>query len=250
MSYGRDHEPPFVERRRMSRSGIMCSECGKSDVPSVVVFNVTAAGSEENYDGEHSVCRACLENALAMFNDPNLVKTKTPLSAAEKAARAFATDKHGYQKYDSGTEPYVVHLAEVRDVAVEFGWTSTEMLLGAWLHDVLEDTTVTPSEFVEEFGSDVGALVWTVTGVGKNRKERNESTYKKMVEYPVAIPLKLADRIANARASKQTSPDSLFEMYRREYHTSFKDRLQRASGMDPRTVAMWKTLDELFGVAS
>lgn len=245
MSY--DHDSPFVERRRMSRYGyIKCSECGKSDIPSVVVFNVTAVGSEENYDGEHSVCRTCLSKALAMLDDPDLVKTKTPLSQPEKAARAFAMKAHGAQKYDSGTEPYVVHLAEVRDVVVEFGWTTTEMLLGAWLHDVIEDTGHSLIAVAEEFGGIVAKYVWAVTGVGKNRKERNEDAYKKMVEYPVAIPLKLADRIANVRASKQTSPDTLFEMYRREY-PAFKNRLEPAGGAHPRTIAMWKALDELLG---
>jgi guanosine-3',5'-bis(diphosphate) 3'-pyrophosphohydrolase len=240
-------DPPTLKRRgRGSTTAFYwCDECGNSNVPGLVTFNVVAAGPEENYDGTHSVCKACLENALAMFNDPNLVKTATPLSPSEIAARAFATRAHGYQKYDSGTEPYVLHLAEVRDVVVEFGYGTTELLASAWLHDVIEDTTHVVEEIKAQFGETVANLVWAVTGRGVNRKARNEDAYTKMVENPGSIPLKLADRIANARASKQTSPDALFEMYKRE-HPIFKGRLERASGTDPRTVAMWRTLDQIF----
>ncbi len=241
-----------IERRGRSanRFGYACDECGKRDVAALVTFDVVAAGPEDNYDGEHSVCKACLEKALAMFSNPDLVATKTPLGPEEKPARAFATKMHDGQKYDSGTEPYVVHLTEVRDTLVEFGWQDdTDLLIGGWLHDVVEDTSASPSLVMQEFGARVANLVWAVTGQGKNRVERNGNAYQKMVSYPEAIPLKLADRLANARASKQTSPDKLFEMYRREYPT-FRAILEPAGGTDPRTVAMWKALDEILGTAS
>ena len=228
--------------RRRGRSAIpspsyVCYECGVI-APALVTVD------------SNPICKKCVEKALAMFSDPELVATKTPLSAEEKAARAFATKVHGDQKYDSGTEPYVVHLAEVRDVLVEFGWDGVELLVSAWLHDAVEDTKTGAGDIAGEFNARVAKLVWAVTGLGGSRKERNEDAYKKMVEYPDSIPLKLADRLANARASKQTSPDALFEMYKREHHASFKDRLQRAGGVDPRTVAMWKALDDIFGAAT
>jgi hypothetical protein len=248
MSYPFPHEPPTIERRgREARSRCKCDECEREDARAVVVFNVVAAGSEENYDGTHSVCRRCLENALAMLSDPDLVKTRTPLTNSEHAARKLATEAHGFQKYDSGTEPYVVHLAEVRDVLVEFGWGGdTELLVAAWLHDIVEDTRVTRASIEEQFGGRVGKLVWSVTGEGKTRRERNEDAYAKMVEHPDSIILKLADRIANARASKQTSPDDLFLMYKSE-HEAFKGRLHPDSSLVPRKDAMWVTLDRIYG---
>lgn len=242
---------PTIERRgRSEAASHSCDECEKSDMPALVTFHVT-----ERYNGDfdaggtHSVCKACLEKALAMFSDPDLVTTKTPLTPSEVGARAFATRAHKDQKYDSGTEPYVLHLAEVRDVLVEFGYGTTELLVSAWLHDVLEDTTHVAEEIKAQFGETVANLVWAVTGRGVSRKVRNEDAYKKMIEHPPSIILKLADRIANARASKQTSPDALFEMYRRE-HPIFKASLEHASGMDSRTISMWKTLDEIFGTSS
>jgi hypothetical protein len=252
MSY-RDHAPPTVCRReRGDRSYLRCDECERTDVPVVVTFNVVAAGSEDNYDGEHSVCRTCLEKALAMLSDPVLIRTKTVASPKEDLARAFATQVHADQKYDSGTEPYVVHLAEVRDVLVEFGWQANapsyelDLLVSAWLHDVLEDTDISFSEIHEKFGLKVADLVWAVTGVGGSRKARNEDAYEKMRSLPVAIPLKLADRIANARASKQTSPNKLYAMYRSEY-VDFYGRLWPSTNPDDRSSRMWVALDLLLG---
>ena len=48
-------------------------------------------------------------------------------------------------------------------------------------------------------GVHVADLVWAVTGVGANRKERNQSIYDKIKNYPMAAVLKTADRIADLR---------------------------------------------------
>jgi hypothetical protein len=249
MSY-LDHVPPKVRRRSRTKDepiGHKCDECERRDAPSLIEFHVVTAGSEDNYDRTHRVCRACLEKSLAMLSDPAFVQTRTVTSGEEDLARVFATSVHADQKYDSGTEPYVVHLAEVRDVLVEFGWSyNSDLLVSAWLHDVLEDTAVKSDEIHLKFGERVVRLVWAVTGVGGSRKARNEDAYGKMTSYPESIPLKLADRIANARASKQTSPDRLFEMYRGEY-PGFRERLKPHSETDARSERMWAELDALLG---
>jgi hypothetical protein len=240
-------KPPTIVRRSRHRDLFYgCDECCRIDVPALVEFNYSLPGDGTDvWHGTHSVCKACLEKAVAMFSDPALVRTRTPLGAEERDARVFATMMHGNQKYDSGTEPYVVHLAEVRDVLVEFDWHEPELLVSAWLHDVVEDTHLVVGHIGFEFGKIVEDLVWAVTGRGENRAERNEDAYKKMTSHPGAIPLKLADRLANARASKQTSR-VLFEMYKRE-HPAFKARLEPASATsDPRVALMWRALDEIF----
>ena len=166
--------------------------------------------------------------------------------AAEYHARSFATRAHEGQKYGLG-EPYAVHLEDVRNILVEFGFGGEEdgdYLVGAWLHDVLEDTE-TSQEFLQQtFGTHATAMVWAVTGRGDNRRERNEDAYKKMVAYPDAIPLKLADRLSNGRNSKRDKLD-LFGMYKGEY-PSFRARLKPASKPDWRTADMWQSLDKLF----
>jgi (p)ppGpp synthase/HD superfamily hydrolase len=182
----------------------------------------------------------------------NVVATKTPLFPFEREIRSFAEKMHGDQKYDSGTTPYVLHLAAVRDAVIEFGFGPLDDALGesyvaaAWLHDVVEDTEVTLADVSRLFGEATAILVWDVTGVGNNRKERNESAYQKMTKRPSSIPLKLADRICNTRASQITSPDKLFPMYVSEYPT-FRTRLRGISiEFASKCLPMWRELDEVL----
>ena len=158
----------------------------------------------------------------------------------EQVARGFAEGAHGDQKY--GKKPYVTHLAAVRAVLGEFGFKDENLRVASWLHDVLEDTKITPAQLELAFGSTVTHLVWAVTGIGKNRKERTENAYDKMTDYPRAIPLKLADRIANGRASVKDNP-SLLAMYRKEY-AGFRAKLYRLS--EEEEAPMWAELDRLF----
>jgi (p)ppGpp synthase/HD superfamily hydrolase len=100
-----------------------------------------------------------------------------------------------------------------------------------------------------KFGPHVTNLVWAVTGVGKNRKERNECAYGRMEQLPEALILKLADRIANAEACAKTR-DHRLEMYQREY-PGFKARLERlGSTIDAKPVAelMWARLDQTLAI--
>src|SRR4051794_30356155 len=91
----------------------------------------------------------------------------------DRVARDYAIQKHEGQLY--GTEPYSVHLAAVREVLRWAGFEDGHPLAtAAWLHDIVEDTAATREDVAARFGDDVAALVWAVTGVGANRKERNE----------------------------------------------------------------------------
>ena len=184
-------------------------------------------------------------------------------AALEARAKEFAIAAHGDQKYGRN-EPYAVHLASVRDILVEFGWDdglivwdtlaasldvttprAGDMLVAAWLHDVIEDTDATRGTLEREFGPSVASLVWAVTGRGKNRKERNADAYRKLAAFPAAIPLKLADRLSNVRNSKRDKLE-FFDMYEGEY-PAFRAALAPACAPDPRTARMWYALDKLLG---
>lgn len=155
----------------------------------------------------------------------------------EQKAREFAERVHGDQRY--GDQPYVTHLAAVRAVLADFGFGG-DLGVAAWLHDAIEDTETSRERIIERFGDEVAGLVWAVTGIGKNRKERTACAYEKMRALPQAIILKLADRIANVEASAKTSP-RLLDMYRKEW-ASFQEALSVASPSDPQVVAMWERL--------
>lgn len=152
-------------------------------------------------------------------------------------ARMFAYEAHREQRY--GSEPYHVHLEEV--VAnLQTVTDDPEVLAAGYLHDTIEDVpTVTTDTLHAMFGSRVAELVWAVTGIGKNRKERVANALAKLAVTPDAVTIKLADRLANARRSLANSPDK-YRMYQKE-HGAFRDHL--AGRGDPR---LWAALDEVF----
>jgi (p)ppGpp synthase/HD superfamily hydrolase len=130
----------------------------------------------------------------------------------------------------------------VRDVLRWAGFEDGHPLaIAAWLHDTVEDTGATREDVAARFGDDVAALVWAVTGIGKNRKERNEDAYAKIRAYPQAATLKLADRIANVEASANV-PDKL-AMYRNEW-PAFRVALE-GIGLP----SLWERLERALGVA-
>lgn len=157
-------------------------------------------------------------------------------------ARALATHWHANQKY--GNEPYTIHLAAVESILREFGHGDNEELLAAaWLHDIIEDTKCPLELLAVSLPIYVLALVDAVTDrSGKNRAERHALTYPRIARILDAVTLKLADRIANVRASVERRPD-LLKMYRGEY-AEFQ-KILHAFG-DQRNVSMWVALSSLL----
>ena len=142
-----------------------------------------------------------------------------PLYSTELRAREFAVVHHGEQKY--GGEPYVVHLDAVRQVLCDIGFTGDIVLVAAYLHDVEEDTKATREQIRDAFGERVEKIVWSVSGFGRNRKERKADAFGKMralegADAEYATNLKLADRISNAESCLRNREHSLAQMYRSE----------------------------------
>ena len=153
-------------------------------------------------------------------------------------AKEFAIVAHGNQKYGDGS-PYSKHLQAVVDVLIEFGHTDAKFIASAWLHDVIEDTKYSYQDIKKLFGVEIAEIVYSVTDeLGRNRIERHNKTYPKTKLSLDGAIVKLADRIANTRASIADSDDKL-QMYRREY-SSFKEILYSQTN-DIR----WQELDRL-----
>ncbi len=132
-------------------------------------------------------------------------------------ARAFAQKAHEGQMY--GKFPYMVHLDDVHEILR--GVTDDETVLAAaYLHDVIEDCPIErEQELIESFDSDIVKIVVFCT---KNRylsrKENNEILCEKIrtSKRIRAISVKLADRIANMRASR----GKLFDIGKVELYAS------------------------------
>ncbi|MFH5804200.1 HD domain-containing protein [Alienimonas sp. DA493] len=133
-----------------------------------------------------------------------------------RAARYAALAHAGQTRKDSA-EPYVTHPLAVMTLLCRAGWGDDEELLAAAaLHDVLEDTEVTPEELAETFPPRVCGLVRALSE--RKRDERGEKLpweFRKAehrarlaVAEEAARALALADKLHNLRCLEEdVTPD-------------------------------------------
>ena len=125
-----------------------------------------------------------------------------------KKAYVFAARAHKGQTRRSG-EPYLSHPLEVASMLADLKLDNTT-LVAALLHDVLEDTEVTPAEIRENFGAEVADLVDGVTKISRvqeaSPEARQAETIRKIILAMIGdlrvIFIKLADRIHNLKNLK------------------------------------------------
>ncbi len=130
-----------------------------------------------------------------------------------KKAHDFAKQAHAGQKRSSG-EDYFIHPCAVVEILSNFGFDSST-IIAAFLHDVLEDTEVTPELMREQFGDEILELVEGVTKLDKlqfvNREEAQAENFRKifvaMAKDLRVVIIKLADRLHNMRSLQYLSPD-------------------------------------------
>ncbi|WP_150138875.1 HD domain-containing protein [Candidatus Enterovibrio escicola] len=155
-------------------------------------------------------------------------------------ARKFALQAHEGQRY--GSKPYSVHLEAVSKLTVPYGENAQII---AYLHDVVEDTSVTLDDVAHRFGQHISDCVAIVTDEpGSDRAERKIKTNLKMSQVePVlyeALIVKTADRFANMRACVLGKRDDLLAIYLSEY-SDFKQGAFRQGLCDE----LWDALDEI-----
>lgn len=115
-------------------------------------------------------------------------------------AAVFAAEKHKYQRRKGFNQvPYINHPLKVANLLMECGEDDHALLLGAILHDVIEDSDATAAEIAEKFGKEVSDLVLELT----DDKElpyavRKELQIKNSPGLSLkAKKLKIADKICN-----------------------------------------------------
>lgn len=119
----------------------------------------------------------------------------------ERAYEFASTAHEGRARYSG--EPYLSHLAAVAKLLAEMGMGPKTVAAGL-LHDIIEDTEVTPERVREEFGEEILFLVEGVTKLGSVRyygaDRHNESLRKLFVATSQDIRVlmvKLTDRLHN-----------------------------------------------------
>lgn len=130
----------------------------------------------------------------------------------------FAKKAHGEQKRVSG-ELYFTHVYEVASILCDLKMDSNTIAAGL-LHDVLEDTSVTPEELKNEFGDEIYNLVDGVTKIEgikfSSKDEEQAQNWRKMIIAMAkdirVIIIKLADRLHNMRTLEYLSKDKQNEI--------------------------------------
>ena len=128
----------------------------------------------------------------------------------------FASVAHKDQKRKSG-EPYITHTLSAALILAGMR-LDLATLQAALLHDVLEDTDVTPDEMTEKFGHDVEMLVDGVTKLAqddvKEFMSREDLTAESLRHMFIVMAkdirvvlIKLADRLHNMRTLQVMKPD-------------------------------------------
>ena len=124
----------------------------------------------------------------------------------------YAANKHRDQKRKDGS-PYIIHPLAVAEIVAETG-LDTDAILGAILHDCIEDTDSTYDEIARQFGSTVASLVEGVTKLTRveyttleqQQMENLRKMFMAMSKDIRVVLIKICDRLHNTRTMQYQTP--------------------------------------------
>ncbi len=128
-------------------------------------------------------------------------------------ASKFAHHAHeGQFRKNKAASPFIIHPKEVAGL-VSFSGGSVEEVAAAWLHDTVEDTSVTLSQIKTLFGARVAEIVDGLTDPpefkGLPLVERKSLQAERVKGKDASVKrVKLADQIANVRSVATDPPVS------------------------------------------
>ena len=131
---------------------------------------------------------------------------KFPDKERKKIWRAFLlAKKHHKGQLCYPAFPYIIHPVGVANLLMEFGYYDHEIVIGALLHDIVEDTSVTLDQVRKKFGNNVYKYVKANTRIKskggespterfRNKTQKTKETMKK--EKPIRL-IKTCDFLFN-----------------------------------------------------
>ena len=127
-------------------------------------------------------------------------------------AVAYASDKHKDQKRKDGS-PYIIHPLAVAEIVAEIG-LDMDAILGALLHDCIEDTDASFDDIARLFGRTVAELVEGVTKLTRANFSSSEQAqmenlrkmFMAMSKDIRVVLIKIADRLHNMRTMQYQTP--------------------------------------------
>ena len=130
----------------------------------------------------------------------------------DRAVR-YADEKHKGQTRKDGCSPYIIHPLAVAEIVAEMG-LDTDAILGALLHDCLEDTDASHDDIARNFNQTVAELVEGVTKLTKANFSTTEQAqmenlrkmFMAMSKDIRVVLIKIADRLHNMRTMQYQTP--------------------------------------------
>ena len=135
-----------------------------------------------------------------------------PMDLVDRAVE-YANTKHRNQKRKDGS-PYIIHPLAVAEIVAEMG-LDIDAILGALLHDCIEDTDASHDDIEKLFGQTVAELVEGVTKLTRANFETSEQAqmenlrkmFMAMSKDLRVVLIKIADRLHNMRTMQYQSPE-------------------------------------------
>ena len=162
------------------------------------------------------------------------------------AALKFAAKKHRDQRRkDQGVTPYINHPIQVAET-LWFQGNVRDMItiVGALLHDTLEDTNATAEEIRQQFGEQVLALVQEVTddkSLPKLERKRLQIEHAPH-QSARAKQVKLADKICNVTDIINSPPHNWSLKRCQEYIDWSKQVVAGLRGINPALEACYDAI--------
>lgn len=125
----------------------------------------------------------------------------------------YARQKHKEQRRKDGS-PYIIHPLAVAEIVAEMG-LDTDAILGALLHDCIEDTDASHDDIARLFGDTTAELVEGVTKLTRAnfasteqaQMENLRKMFMAMSKDIRVVLIKIADRLHNMRTMQYQSPE-------------------------------------------
>ena len=135
----------------------------------------------------------------------------TDMTVIDQAVE-YAQQKHRDQKRKDGS-PYIIHPLAVAEIVAEMG-LDVDAILGAVLHDCIEDTDASHDDIAKIFGNTAAELVEGVTKLTRanfsSTEEQQMENLRKMfmaMSKDIRVVLiKIADRLHNMRTMQYQTP--------------------------------------------
>ena len=132
----------------------------------------------------------------------------------------YANQKHKVQKRKDGS-PYIIHPLAIAQIVAEMG-LDCDAILGALLHDCIEDTDASHEDIEKIFGPTVAELVEGVTKLTRANFSSSEQAqmenlrkmFMAMSKDIRVVLIKIADRLHNMRTMQYQTPEKQIQKCR------------------------------------